>query len=211
MAEITRFTSGDKQITIVGTGHVLKKSVALAKAEIKDFKPEVVALELDMNRFLALSRRTRRKPKGIIPLLLMNLQKKAAKTTGVRAGAEMMAAAKEARKHKIPIVLVDRDIRITLQRGLRNMTLREKAKLVWGLIAGFFEVGDKAKLNSIFDQKDELMEEFKHELPSIYKAFVTERDIFMAHSISQLPYSRILVVAGAGHAKGIRKRLEYRK
>ena len=108
-------------------------------------------------------------------------------------------------------MLIDQDIRVTLQRGLGNMTRKEKLKLVWGLIAGFFEVGNKDTLDALLDQKDDLMEEFKHELPSIYKAFVTERDIYMAQAVSNLPHSRILVVVGAGHLSGIKKLLESQK
>ena len=210
MAVKSHFFTEKKEITIVGTGHVMRKSVATVRAEIARFKPEAVALELDMGRFIALGRRVHKKPRGIVPLLLSVLQKKAARTTGIRAGSEMMAAAREARKHNIPVVLIDRDIRITLRNGLRSMTLREKARLVWGLVAGFFEVGNKHALDSLISQKETLMLEFKRELPHLYKALVTERDAYMAEGISQLPYSRILVVCGAAHLNGIRKRLEYR-
>ncbi|MCK4327210.1 MAG: TraB/GumN family protein [Candidatus Diapherotrites archaeon] len=211
MAKIERFKTKDKAISIVGTGHVLRKSLQAVKSEIQDFAPDAVALELDLGRFLALTQRTRPRPKGFVEVLLFELQKQAGKTTGVKPGAEMVAAAREARKHGIPVVLVDRDIRVTLKRALRNMTLSEKVKLLTGIIGGFFEVRDKARLNTLIDQKDELMVEFKRELPSVYKALVTERDAYMAKAISSLPYSKVLAVVGAGHIAGIRKRLEYRK
>jgi len=211
MAKIERFKSKDKEISIVGTGHVLRKSLQAVKSETQEFKPDVVALELDMPRFLALRKRKRPKPKGIVERLLFELQKEASKTTGVKAGAEMLAAAREARKHNIPVVLIDRDIRITLKRALHNMSFSEKLKLLVGMIGGIFEVRDKAKLDSLIGQKDELMEEFKKELPSFYKALVTERDVYMARAIASLPQSRVMVVVGAGHLNGLKKRLEYRK
>lgn len=207
MAKIERFSTRDKQISIVGTGHVLKKSVHAVKKEIKDFKPDTVALELDMNRFIALERGMKTKPNGLIQLFLTELQKYAGETTGVKPGSEMLAAAKEARRHGIPVALIDRDIRITLNRALRNITLQEKLKLLWDCIIGFFEVGDTDKLNSLIDQKDELMHEFEKELPSVYNALVTERDAHMAMAIQSLPAIRVLVVVGAGHMAGIRKRL----
>ena len=82
-----------------------------------------------------------------------------------------------------------------------------KAKLIWGLAAGFFEMGDKQALDGLMNQKDELMLEFKRELPHLYRALVTERDNYMAGAISQLPFCRILVVVGAAHVNGIKKRL----
>ena len=210
MTQSIRFNVKNREISIVGTGHVMKKSVEAVKKEIAEFKPDVVAIELDMNRFIAMNRNAKAKPKTPIQFLLMEIQNKAAKTTGIKAGTEMMTASNEARKHNIPTVLIDRDIRITLQRGLGNMTLKEKLKLVWGLIGGFFEVGNKAQLDALIDQKEELMEEFKKELPSIYRALVTERDRYMANAILKLPHSKILVVVGAGHVRGIKKGLEYR-
>jgi len=68
-------------------------------------------------------------------------------------------------------------------------------------------MGDKQALDSLISQKDELMLEFKRELPHLYRALVTERDSYMAGAISQLPFSRILVVVGAAHLNGIKKEL----
>jgi len=211
MAKIERFHAKGKEISLVGTGHVLRKSVLAVRKEIRGFCPDTVALELDMNRFIAIERGTKATPKGLVQHALFWLQKRAGETTGVRPGAEMLAAAKEAREHNVPVALIDRDIRITLGRALRNITLSEKLKLAWGAIGGFFEVGDKAKLDSLIGQKDELMGEFERELPSVYKALVTERDSHMATAIQSIPAARVLVVVGAGHMPGIRKRLEYRK
>jgi pheromone shutdown protein TraB len=185
--------------------------VRAAQKEIKAFKPGAVALELDMPRFVALTRRARPQPRGLVQMALMELQKRAAQATSVRAGAEMMAAAKAARKAKIPVVLIDRDIRITLNRAIRSLTLKEKLKLGWGVIAAFFEVGDAKKLNSLLGQKDELMAEFKREFPGFYHALVTERDEHMAGALHSLPYGRVVVVVGAGHLTGVRKNLEYWK
>ncbi len=209
--QIEHFTAHGKQISIVGTGHVLRESVNAVKKEIKDFQPDTVAIELDMNRFLALEKRKRVKPKKLVERLLYELQKQAGQTTGISPGAEMKAAAREAGKHRIPVALIDRDIRITLNRALRNITFKEKLKLLYGILGGFIEVRDKRKLDTLIDQKDELMIEFEKELPSVYKALVTERDTYMARAILTIPANKIMVVVGAGHTTGIKKQLEYRK
>ena len=65
MAKIERFKTRTKEISVVGTGHVLRKSLQAVKSEIRDFGPDVVALELDLPRFIALTTRRRPKPKGI--------------------------------------------------------------------------------------------------------------------------------------------------
>jgi len=211
MAKSELFRAGDKEILAIGTGHVLRDSVNAVRREIKAFQPDIVALELDMNRYLALTRKARGKPAGIIWRLLALLQERAGRTTGIKPGGEMLAAAREAARSRIPVALIDQDIRVTLRNTLRNMTLREKLKLAWGAVFGFIEVGNKETLDSILDQKDELMGEFKRELPGAYRALVTERDDYMARAITQLPTGKVLVVVGAGHLVGIRKRLEYRK
>ncbi len=210
MALAERFFSRNKEIAIVGTGHVLHSSISAVRREIQSFKPELVAIELDMGRFIAISRRAKPRAKGVFVNLLSSLQQRAARTTGVRAGSEMLAAVREARKHNIPVALIDQDIRITLRRALHGMTLREKAKLGWNLLFGAFEAGNKEKLDSIISQKDELMAKFKQELPNLYATLVTERDEYMARAVAQQPFQRILIVVGAAHVTGLRKRLEYR-
>ena len=42
----------EKTVYIVGTGHVFRKSVNEVRAAIKEVKPDVVAVELDLPRFL---------------------------------------------------------------------------------------------------------------------------------------------------------------
>ncbi|MEN6396380.1 MAG: TraB/GumN family protein, partial [Methanoregula sp.] len=47
------------ELRIVGTAHVSQKSVDEVKAAIDEFKPDVVAIELDPGRFNALKKQAR--------------------------------------------------------------------------------------------------------------------------------------------------------
>ena len=47
------------EVKIVGTAHVSQQSVDEVRAAIGDFKPDVVAIELDSARFTALKKQAR--------------------------------------------------------------------------------------------------------------------------------------------------------
>jgi pheromone shutdown protein TraB len=47
------------ELKIIGTAHVSQQSVDEVRAAIGDFKPDVVAIELDSSRFTALKKQAR--------------------------------------------------------------------------------------------------------------------------------------------------------
>jgi pheromone shutdown-related protein TraB len=204
-------------VTIVGTGHVFRKSVDLVKTQVNAVKPDLIAVELDLNRFIGLQRRRRvtlrnitsadNKQAFIVQLLLQSLQQKAARATGSRAGREFLVAIEEASRRRIPVALVDQDVRLTMTRALKFLTLGEKLKLAQGIVTGLLGFG-RADLDKVMSEKEELMKEFKTELPTIYRVFVTERDKYMASAVADQPFTNILLVVGAGHVPGIASELQ---
>ncbi len=205
---------GDHTFILVGTGHVMKESVRLVRGAIAQ-KPDIVAVELDMVRLRSIGKKRKLslgqalksgKAEALAYFLLQGFQTKAGKAMGVKPGRDMLVAVKEANAHRIPVFLIDRDIRITMRRLTRQLTLKEKLNIVKSLILGAFGLS-KEDISAVMDNKDELMVEFKKELPSAYRVLVSERDAYMAAMLLQTPPGRVLVVIGAGHLEGLRREL----
>ena len=96
------------EIKIVGTAHVSQQSVDEVRAAIGDFKPDVVAIELDSARFDRTQKTGAATPSVsdvlevknfnslLVQWLLAYLQRKIGIDVGVEPGAEMKIAIEEA-------------------------------------------------------------------------------------------------------------------
>ncbi|WML66781.1 MAG: hypothetical protein METHP_00237 [Methanoregula sp. SKADARSKE-2] len=210
------------EIKIVGTAHVSQQSVDEVRAAIEEFRPEVVAIELDTARYSALKKEGRDPTVQdvleiknfntlLVQWLLAYLQRKIGFDVGVEPGAEMKAAIEEAEQRGIPLALVDRDIRVTLLRFWNSLGFFGKIKMGWALIISIAEIdkGQEIDIESLKDQNviEVVMEEFRKFSPNGAKALIDERDAYIAHQLlllkAQRPEGRILAIVGAGHRAGI--------
>jgi len=213
------------EIRIVGTAHVSSESVDEVRREIDSFAPEIVAVELDENRYHTLKYGAV-EPEiadiirgGNLSLFLVQwglayVQKQIGMDVGVEPGAEMKAAYEAAEERGIRVGLIDRDIRITLQRFLGLMTLREKLRMGWALLASVVHLGggeEEIDVEALKRQDviDMALEEFRKFSPNGARALIDERDAYLAARVLGLArtYERVLVVVGAGHVAGIRRYL----
>ncbi len=142
-------TAGDEgSVRVVGTAHVSAASVEEVEATIEAERPDVVAVELDENRY--------RQLKGDLPedldaadllegntvfqflayWMLSYVQTRLGERFDIEPGADMRAAVETAESLGLGVALVDRDIQTTIQRFWARMTLPERLKLVGGLAAG---------------------------------------------------------------------------
>ncbi len=209
-----------KTIALVGTAHLSQQSLQLVERIITQEQPDTVCVELDERRYQALSKRQtwenldlkqliRNKQLSTLlaNLILASYQKRLGGQTGMNPGAELLKAAQTAEALGIPVVLCDRDIRITLRRAWRITPWYKKGYLLAALIASFFEKEelDEEKLAALRKQDAlaELMEELGNSLPHTKKALIDERDLYMAEQIRQADGKRIVAVVGAGHVEGI--------
>ena len=214
-------------IKIVGTAHVSQASVDEVRNAIEEYRPDVVAIELDPSRYSALKRQARDPDVKdvlaasnfnalLVQWLLAYLQRRIGFDVGVEPGAEMKAAIDEAEKRNLPIALIDRDIRITLLRFWKSLGFIEKLKMGWALIVSIAEIdnGQEIDIESLKDQNviDVVMDEFRKFSPNGARALIDERDAFIAHQLvllkAQRPEGRILAIVGAGHRHGIGGYLE---
>jgi len=218
-------------IKIVGTGHILEKSVRDVEKFVDEEKPDIIALELDTKRFRALEesgwrldfseeditfRALLREMLGggsllvLLGKFLALIQRDLGSKFGVHPGSEMVAAIQSARDSGKKIALIDRDIEITLNHVL-SMPLKEKIKLFTRSSYDLELVGNLlgTNIDGILREEniEKIMIELKNNLPVLYSALVDERDRYMAYMLLKLqekhPGENIMAIVGAGHRKGI--------
>ncbi|OYT42556.1 MAG: conjugal transfer protein TraB [Candidatus Altiarchaeales archaeon ex4484_43] len=223
--EVTKISRDGKEIFLIGTAHVSRESVDLVREVIEEENPDIVAVELDKQRYDSLLNkkkwdeteihkviRTGRIYLFLLQLLLTNFQRKIGDELGVKPGSEMLKAIELAREEDIKIALVDRDIRITLKRAFKKMSLREKFKLFLGFFSGILEEEEiNEEILERLKDKDivtEMVEELSREVPSIKGVLIDERDRYIANRIINLEGEKIVAVVGAGHVDGIKKFIE---
>ena len=214
----------DENLRLLGTAHVATSSVEAVRANIEEWKPDIVAVELCESRHSALTQNRRLDKEGLLkvikegkaPMVLLQSllsaeQRKLGLDEGQQPGAELLAAVKAAEEAGIEVELVDRDIQTTLKRAWKNMRLKEKVGLLWTL-ASEEEDEDEFSLNEMLEDKDllsSLMEELREVSPGAGTALIDERDEFIARKISGVrEKGKVLAVLGAGHLEGVSKYLE---
>jgi len=224
-SDIHHLSVDQKQLVLVGTAHISQASVDTVRQVIADEQPETVCVELDEQRYQALTNRNRWESlnliqvlrKGQVPYLLSNLalssfQKRMGLQTGVKPGAELAAAAEEARERNIQVELVDRNIRTTLLRAWRRTGLWRKMMLLATLLGSLFEKQqiDEEELARLreTDTLSAMLDEMGSLLPAVKTILVDERDRYMAHHIRSAPGDKLVAVVGAAHLPGILRALQ---
>jgi pheromone shutdown-related protein TraB len=224
-SDIQRLTIDQKELILVGTAHISQASVDTVRRVIEDEAPDTVCVELDEQRYQALSNSSRWESlnliqvlrKGQVPYLLSNLalssfQKRMGLQTGVKPGAELAAAAAEATARGMRVELVDRNIRTTLLRAWRRTGFWRKMMLLATLLGSLFEKQqiDETELARLreSDTLSAMLEEMGSILPTVKSILVDERDRFMAYRIRTAPGDKLVAVVGAAHLPGILRVLQ---
>lgn len=218
-------------LTIIGTAHVSSDSVEEVKNTIYELQPDVVGIELDYGRYDRLMKERaglvddeesihikqiiKENKVGLFfaTTILSYIQNKIGANLDVKPGSEMIAAADAANDLGIKIALLDRDINITLQRTLNNMSFWEKLKFLFSTVTSFFSGDDETEEIDIEELKneetlEEVMEYFQEVSPGAYHALVQERDAYLANSIRSIEEDKVIAVVGAGHQDGINRYLD---
>ena len=215
----------EKKILLVGTAHISQSSVDEVNKVIEQEQPDTVCIELCASRHQAMVDKDQWKNTDIFKvvregksfLLLSNLimtafQKRLGSQLGVQPGAEMLAAIQASERINAELQLVDRDVKITLQRTWRGMPFWGRMKVFSQLLASLFirEEISKEEIEKLkeSDALSEAMQMLADQSPDMKRILIDERDQFMAEKIRQAPGKRIVAVVGAGHVKGLSLELE---
>lgn len=221
---VTHLRHNGKNIYLVGTAHVSQESVEDVNRVIDAIRPDTVCIELCQTRYTALTDDQRWQKLDIFRViregktlfLLASLavgayQRRLGRELGIRPGAEMLAAAAKARDIGADVLLVDRDIQITLKRTWANLSLTRKATLL-SAILGSLVTHEKVSSEQIEqlkqqDQLSELMGEFARQMPDVQIPLIDERDQYLMASIERAEGHNIVAVVGAGHVEGMQRYL----
>lgn len=216
-------------ITLIGTAHISKRSIAEVRQVIAEEHPTTVAVELCKSRYQAITNKKRWEQTSITKiikenkwflvlsqLILAMLQRQMSKE-GIRPGAEMLAGLNIAKKQGIKVALVDRDITITLQRAWAQMGIIEKIRLFWYSMVAVFgwdrlkEESKEMNVDALLDDTDlitEMMKELRKVAPNTTKTLIDERDAYLAKKImdaKKRTNGKVVAIVGAGHLNGIVK------
>ena len=223
--DICRIQRGDQEFILVGTAHISKESRDLVAQAIEEEHPDTVCVELDDGRLKSLEDPDRWKKTDlkkiirehqlgtlIANLVLGSYQKRMGLSTGVRPGAELYGAVLAARSASIPVVLADRDIKVTLKRTWSCTPWFRKFSLIASLFSSLFDKTEvsEEELKRIREQDSlsSMMQEFGKTFPEVKSVLIDERDQYLASRIRNAPGKKILAVVGAGHVAGIKKIIE---
>ncbi len=213
------------RIVFVSVIHTDLESVEHARQVVRNTKPEVVAVELDRDRYQQLvnppdaqtsdlSHMTGNSAQDLMQQLAV-LEKSLGEMTGSNIGDEMLAAIEEGRAVGAKIALVDRPMQATIQAmmkvplselyGLTNI-LPDATKDIKG--GGASHMLDMLKEEGAVE---DIMKQFQTEFPGLTRVLIEERDLYVAkalHFILNDVKGNIVVVLGAGHIQGVKAALD---
>ena len=215
----------DKEIILLGTAHISRDSIKDVEQCIQEEHPDCVCVELDEQRYQALTNEKQWQELDIVEvlksgkgfLLLANLvlaafQKRIGADVGVKPGDEMKAAITTAKSLAIATELVDRPIHITLKRAWAKNNLWGRSKLLATLLSSAFSTekltADEIEALKDKSEMDGMMAEMAAYLPHVKEVLIDERDRYLATKIWGAPGKKIVAVLGAGHLEGTAAYLE---
>ncbi|MGS2742742.1 TraB/GumN family protein [Halomonas sp. LS-001] len=220
---------GNTRYTLLGTAHVSAESAQDVRQLIDTGIFDAVAIELcdarhhnmanpDAMGEQDLFQVFKQGKAGMVAasLALGAFQQRIAEQSGIEPGAEMRAAVEEAQRRELPLLLVDRDVGITLKRIYRNVPWWQRFSLFSGLLGSVLSRQDISKEDIEKLKEGDMLEatfsEFAAQSEALYTPLIRERDRYMALRLAEEAppgrYQNVLVILGAGHLKGTGEHLE---
>ncbi|MBK5966323.1 conjugal transfer protein TraB [Thiocystis minor] len=214
----------DVQVTLLGTAHVSRISAEQVERLIQSGDYDAVAVELCRNRFNALMDprslaqtdlfsviRQNRVYMVAASLALSAYQQRLADQFGIEPGAEQRMALRLAKERGLPILLIDREIGITLKRISANLGWWKRYTLFTGLLTAMVTSNEVTEEEVERLKEGDVLEttfaEFATDRKDLYVPLIEERDRYMAaklrREVARLGVKRVLAVVGVGHLKGI--------
>ncbi len=196
---------------LIGTAHVIDLSLPLER-HIKNFNPDLIALELDKQRWYALKTESRRIEGPFYLKILARLQKYLGDSFGSSPGAEMMVATNIGNSIGAKLAFIDKPILQTIQGAWKNMPWSEFFSIVMDSLVSFVgggstNIGTSMKTGDFSSE----LEQFSIQYPSIKKELIDKRDLYMSTNIVKLfrtqNCNRMLAIVGEGHVIGMAEKL----
>jgi len=226
---IVHIQVGNSRITLLGTAHVSRASAEKVKELLSTDEYDSVAVELCPSRFNSLVDpdslarmdlfRVIREKKVLMVMASLALgafQQRMAEQFDIEPGAEQREAIKAANDSHRPVLLIDREIGVTLKRVAHNVPWWQRFALFTGLIASVISHEEVSEEEIERLKEGDILEttfaQFADEQEALYLPLIDERDQYMAarllEEVLKDGHENVLAVVGAGHLKGIQNYLE---
>lgn len=217
------------RITLLGTAHVSRASADKVRELLATGDYDAVAVELCPSRYNAivdpgaLARmdlfRVLREGKAAMvtaTLALGAFQQRLAEQFGIKPGEEMRVAIGDAHEAGLPVLLIDREVGVTLKRVYHNVPWWRRWVLMSGLVTSVVsrEQVNEEEIERL--KEGDILEttfaQFADQARDLFEPLIGERDRYMAARLQQElargGHRHVLAVVGAGHLKGIREQLQ---
>ena len=213
------------RITLLGTAHVSRTSAEMVKEMLQSGDYDAVAVELCPSRYNAmidpdaLARMDLFKvfKQGKALMVAANLalgayQQRLAEQFGIEPGEEFRVAIRESLQADRPVMLIDREVSITLKRTMGRISWWRRMEIISLLVAGVVTKEEVSEQEIERLKEGDMLEstfaQFAQERQEIFEPLVAERDRYMAarilQEIEQQGPERLLVVMAPGTSKGSR-------
>ena len=220
------------ELMLLGTAHVSRSSAEKVRELLEPDQGEfdAVAVELCRSRFNAMMHpdalkrldlfaviREKRVYMVAASLALSAYQQRLADQFGIEPGAEQRMAISLAEARGLPVLLIDREVGVTLRRAARNLGWWKRLNLFSGLLASMLSrdqvTEDEVERLKQGDVLETTFAEFAEDRRDLYRPLIEERDLYMASRLTQElrehGYQKVLAVIGAGHLKGLAEQLSH--
>jgi pheromone shutdown-related protein TraB len=222
-------TRDGTHFTLLGTAHVSRSSAEDVTVLLGSDEFDAVAIELCPARHHALVNpdvwgqtdlyrvfKEGRTTMMAASLALGAYQQRLAEQFGIEPGAEMRAAMEGALARGLPVLLIDRDIGITLRRVYHNVPWWQRLGIFGGLLGSVLSREQVSEEEIERLKEGDILEttfaEFADRSTVLYVPLIAERDEYMAARLCEETREpgcrKVLAVVGAGHLKGIADHLE---
>lgn len=203
---------GDRLI-IIGTVHVDPSSASMVRETIVRLKPEVVALELDQARLMALENpgAQRSRGGGLSFLIMALLEKYAGQLTGSAPGMEMLEAAKAAQQAGSRVTFIDVPIASTAA-ALKKLPRKEKARLLIDGLASLLVLPFSGLNNwsKVTEDVGSQIEAFRKRYPVLSRILIDSREEYMIKGLTWImdhTSGQVVAVVGFGHRDSLARAL----
>ena len=221
---IQSLSIGESTITILGTAHVSRASADKAQELIESKQHDMICIELCQSRFNAITDpnalakmdlfdviRSGKASMVTASLALGAYQQRMAEQLGVEPGLEMKTSIKYAKELDLPLVVIDREVGVTLKRVYHNVPFWKRIYIIAGLFTSVVsretvseEEIEKLKTGDLLETT---FAQFSEDAKDLFVPLIDERDRYMTakllQAIKDYPGKNLLAVVGAGHVKGM--------
>ena len=191
-----------RKITILGTAHVSQASADKVKELIATQAFDAVAVELCPSRYKAIIEPDQLAQMDLFQVIrqgqaymvaaslaLGAFQQRMAESMGIEPGAEMRTAIRDAQDANLPVLLIDREIGVTLKRIYHNFPWWQRFELFGGLLASIIsretpstEEIERLKEGDVLESTFSQLAENQQDL---YQPLIAERDQYMSARLLQ--------------------------